>query len=85
MLTLEISIPIASEWPTREDLNSRNAIEDALNAAGIGIVSGAGGGMGMMDLAYRVDDAAKITAARALIDQAMKTHMANFQYEITVC
>ncbi|PWT86619.1 MAG: hypothetical protein C5B56_12140 [Proteobacteria bacterium] len=84
MVTLEITIPVASEWPTREELTARNAVENALNAVGLGIISGAGGGMGNMDLAYRLDDEAKVPAARAAIDQAMKQHMARFQYRVTV-
>jgi hypothetical protein len=40
--------------------------------------------MGSMDLAYRVDDEAKITAAKAAIDEAMKTHMASFRYQVAV-
>jgi hypothetical protein len=84
MVTLEITIPVASEWPTREDLTARNAVEDALNAAGLGIISGAGGGMGNMDLAYRLDDEAMIPSARVAIDNAMKMHMARYQYTISV-
>jgi mevalonate kinase len=84
MITIEIRIPIASTWPTREELGARNAVEASLNAAGIGKVTGAGGGMGSIDLAYRVDDEAKITAAKAAIDEAMKTHMASFRYQVAV-
>jgi hypothetical protein len=84
MLTLEITIPTASTWPTRDELFARNTVEKALNEAGIGRVTGAGGGMGNMDLAYRIDDETKTMEARAAIDQAMKAHMASFQYKIRV-
>jgi hypothetical protein len=84
MVTLEITIPTASTWPTRDELIARNTVEKALNEAGIGKVTGAGGGMGDMHLAYRIDDETKIVAARAAIDRAMKTHMASFQYKVRV-
>jgi len=82
MVTLEITIPIASPWPTREDLIARNAVEAALKVTSVGRCTGAGGGMGQMDLAYCVDDTAKIPAARAVIDDAMKAHMPSFKYQI---
>ncbi len=85
MVTLEITIPVSAKWPTRDELAARNAVEAALNSAGIGIVSGVGGGMGEMELAYRVTDESKIADARASIDQAMKAHMASFQYKVRVC
>jgi hypothetical protein len=84
MVTLEITIPVATTWPTRDELSARNAVERVLNAARVGKVSGAGGGMGNMDLAYRLEDEASIPDARVVIDQAMKTHMASFQYKVTV-
>jgi hypothetical protein len=84
MVTLEIAIPVPSEWPTRGELVCRNRVEDALNAAGVGTVSGVGGGMGNMDVAYRLDDETKIPAARTVIAEAMKSHMANFQYKVSV-
>jgi hypothetical protein len=82
MITLEISIPIASQWPTRDELTARNAVEAALDAAGVGICSGAGGGMCQMHLAYRVDNESALPAARAVIDAAMKTHMPGFRYQV---
>jgi hypothetical protein len=84
MVTVEITIPILSQWPTREQLGARNAVESALNAAGLGIVSGVGGGMGVMDVAYRVDDETKVAAAHAVIDKAMQTHMPQFRYQVTI-
>jgi len=33
MVTLEIVIPVASHWPTREELTARNLVEDALMAS----------------------------------------------------
>ena len=65
MVTLEITIPIASTWPTREELNAQNAVESALVPVGIGKCTGAGGGMGQMDLTYRVDDDTQVPAAQA--------------------
>ncbi len=84
MVTLEITIPIASTWPTREELNARNAVESALVAAGIGKCTGAGGGMGQMDLTYRVDDDTQVPAAHALIAGAMKNHMPGLEYQVRV-
>jgi hypothetical protein len=40
--------------------------------------------MGKMDLAYRVSNETKVPVARAIIDNAMKIHLARFQYEIRV-
>jgi hypothetical protein len=84
MFALEIRIPVASEWPTTEELKARNIVEEFLDSSDIGMVSGAGGGMGEMDLAYRVDTEAKIPAARALIEEAMRAHMPDFQYAIKI-
>ena len=39
--------------------------------------------MGQMELAYRVGNEANIPAARRLIEQAMKTHLAGFEYQVT--
>ena len=84
MITLEIAIPIASTWPTRDELVARNAVETALIAAAVGQCTGAGGGMGMMDLTYRVDNEPSIPIARAIIDDAMRKHMPSYQYEVKV-
>jgi hypothetical protein len=84
MISLEVTMPIASTWPTREELAARNAVEQALIAAPVGKCTGAGGGMGQMHLTYRVDEESSVPAARAVIDEAMKTHMPNFQYQIRV-
>ena len=82
---LEITIPLASKWPTREELSARNAVEDALRAADIGICVGAGGGMGVMDLGFRVDDEAKLADAKAAIEGIMKSLMPGFEYRVRVC
>ena len=76
-------MPIASDWPTRDELAARNAVEAALIAAAAGKCTGAGGGMGKMHLTYRVNDEAEVAAARAVIDEAMKKHMPGFQYEVS--
>jgi hypothetical protein len=84
MIALEIRMPIASTWPSREELAARNAVEQALIASSVGKCTGAGGGMGQMHLTYRVDDDSSVPAARAVINEAMKTHMPNFQYQVRV-
>lgn len=81
MTRLEITISVASTWPSGEELAARNAVEDALNLADIGEFIGAGGGMGQMDLCYEVADE---PAARAVIAVAMKTHMPAAAYRIVV-
>jgi hypothetical protein len=79
MFCLEITIPIASTWPSRDELAARNTVEHALKSASIGKCTGAGGGMGQMHLTYRVTDE---SAARAAIAEAMKAHMPSFQYSL---
>ena len=51
-------------------------------ASPVGKCIGAGGGMGEMKLTYRVEDESRVAAARAVIDEAMKTHMSGSQYQI---
>ena len=63
MVRLEITIPVASQWPTQQELDARNAVEDALMDADVGEFVGAGGGMSQMDLCFEVADE---KAARAL-------------------
>jgi hypothetical protein len=82
MIYYEITVPVVSDWPTREELAARNAVEAALIAAGAGKCTGAGGGMGHMHLTIRLDDESAVQAARAVIDGAMKAHMPGFQYTV---
>lgn len=82
MVALEVTMPIASVWPTRDELSARNAVEAALATAAVGICTGAGGGMGQMHLTYRVNSESEVPAARAAIDQAMKKHMPGVHYEV---
>jgi hypothetical protein len=79
MVCLEVTIPIASEWPSSEELTKRNAVEAALNSTGVGSCTGAGGGMGMMHLTYQ---ASHESAARTAIADAMKLHMPNAAYSV---
>jgi hypothetical protein len=83
MIALEIAIPIASTWPSRDELAARSAVEAALLAAAVGKCTGAGGGMGMMHLTCRVDNESWISAARAVIDEAMAKHMPSCRFEVT--
>ena len=83
MIALEITIPIPSEWPTSDELDRRNAVETALNAAAVGICTGAGGGMGQMHLTYRVDTESALPAARTVVDEAMTRLMPGSRYEVT--
>jgi hypothetical protein len=84
MPTLNITIPIASDWPTSKELAGRNKVEVALCASSIGQCTGAGGGHGEMHLNYHVDDDSRIAAARAKIDAAMAFHMPGFQYDVAI-
>jgi hypothetical protein len=84
MVSIEITMPIASQWPTRDELAARNAVEASLISARVGICTGAGGGMGQMHLTYRVADESIVPAARAVIAEAMKSHMPTFLYSIKV-
>jgi hypothetical protein len=84
MTTVQIRIPIGSEWPTPKELDCRNAVEAALNASSVGQCTGAGGGCGEMDLSYRVNDDSRLAAARAAIDQAMAYHMPGVQYQVAI-
>ncbi len=83
MIALEITMPIASEWPSREGLFARNAVESDLIVAAVGKCTGAGSGMGKMHLSHRVNNESEAPAARAAIDEAMKKHMPGVQYEVT--
>jgi hypothetical protein len=71
MLLLEVTIRIASTWPSCEELAARNRVEDVLDAACIGTCIGAGGGMAEMHLAYRVADE---SAARGYCRSYDDTH-----------
>lgn len=84
MTTLTIRIPIASEWPTSKELAHRNKVEAALNASGIMRGTGAGGGLGKMDLSFHVDDASRLPVARAKIEAAMALLMPDFEYEVAL-
>jgi Immunity protein 26 len=84
MTTLTITIPIDAEWPTSKQLAARNKVEAALGASGIMHSSGAGGGLGEMDLSFRVDDDSRVPAARAKIEAAMALIMPGFEYEVAV-
>ena len=84
MIALKVTMPIASTWPTREELAARNAVEETLMASPIGKCTGAGGGMGEMHLTYSVESESFIADAHAIIDEAMKRHIPNSPYEIRV-
>ena len=81
MPRLEITIKVASTWPSPEEMEARNAVEDAFMEADLGEFVGSGGGGGQMDLCFDVEDEA---AARALIAQAMKMHMPAAKYRIEI-
>ena len=84
MPTLRITIPIVSEWPTSKELARRDKVEAALEASEIGQCTGAGSGLGVMNLTYRVDNDSRVPAARARIDAAMARHMPGFEYEVAM-
>ena len=76
-----VTIPTVGAWPTPAELTARNAVTDALTAAGIGTCTGSGGGGGEMDFSFRVGDE---QAARDAIDAAMQAHMPGAAYRIRV-
>ena len=82
MLSLEITIPIASIWPSSAELAARNAVEAALIASGIGQCTGAGGGRGLMHLTLRIADESAFSAASSAISNAMNLYMPGVQYQI---
>ena len=55
-------------FPSPEELNTRYALEDAIDEAGIGEIVDAGGGMGVMDIFVEVaDPSAAQPAVTALV------------------
>jgi len=81
MASVYVTIPIAGMWPTVAELAARNAVTDALAAAGIGTCIGAGGGGGEMDFSFSVADE---QAARTAIADAMQQHMPSLAYRVRV-
>lgn len=81
MKHLFVSIPVASTWPSSDELVARNTVTDALEADGIGTCTGAGGGLGEMDFSFEVSDE---SAARASIAASMARHMPAATFRITV-
>jgi len=79
--SLCVTIPTAGAWPAPTELTARNAVTDALTAAGIGTCTGAGGGGGEMDFSFRIADE---QTARAEIDAAMQAHMPGMRYRVRV-
>jgi hypothetical protein len=79
--SMVVTIALAGTWPTADELAARNAVTDALTAAGIGVCTGAGGGRGAMDFSYRVSD---VEAARTAIASAMQAHMPGVEYRVRV-
>ena len=81
MKNVSVHIPLATTWPTREEIAARDKVTDALNSNGIGKMTGAGGGMGEMDFSFQVADE---STARSEIDRAMHEHMPGAVYRVRV-
>jgi len=79
--SISVSIPVADSLPNREEMASRNAIMDDLDASGFGNFVGAGGGFNQMDFQYEVLD---VELARQQLTEAMEKHLPGKEYEITV-
>lgn len=77
-------MPIAPVWPTRDELDVRDAVEAELDFIGIGKITGAGGGMNTMHLTYRANDDTIVPSAHSAIADAMKKHMPDSHYDIKV-
>ena len=84
MTLLEVTISLAVQWPTREEIMARNNIEDALNAASIGKCTGVGAGMHQMHVTFHVDNDAVLADAQKMIADAMKAHMPTYQFEVRI-
>jgi hypothetical protein len=56
-IEIQISIKLLGEgFPSEEEFEDRNHLEDVIEEQGIGDVVHAGGGMGFMDIAVEVSD-----------------------------
>jgi len=76
-----VDIPVNGDWPSANDLDTRNAITDELDALGIGQLGGSGGGMGSMDFSYTVPDGA---IAEATIKKVIAKHLPSREHSISI-
>ena len=78
---LSVSMPVASGgFPNAEELAARNRIEDELTERGLGQCTGAGGGLGEMDISFQVKDEA---SARAMIAEVVAKHLPKIPVRVT--
>jgi hypothetical protein len=78
---LSVQIPVATTWPSRDDLAARNAVIAELDARHIGKSQGAGGGRGAMDFSYIVPVASD---AEAVIREVFAKHLPDRDYSIRI-
>lgn len=81
MASVWVTIPTVGTWPTQEELNSRNAIINALEANGLGICEGSGGGGGKMDFSFRVPDE---KTALAAIHRVIQTNRPGLDFSVRI-
>ena len=63
MTILSVNMDLASDGlANKNDLETRWQLEDLIEERGIGYVSGAGSGFGMMDISVEVEDAETATS-----------------------
>ena len=79
--TVLVVIPVAAEFPNRDEMAVRNAIIDELDSQGFGKFVGSGGGFGTMDFEYEVAD---VDAAKKTIATIVQKHMPGAEYKLTV-
>jgi hypothetical protein len=77
---LSVELPLAGEgFPSPAELKARNAIIDSLDQQRIGRFVGAGGGMGVMDFSYVVENEQQ---ARDAIAAAIKRRLPDAAFTI---
>lgn len=70
-VVLEVSIQVKGNFPNPKELAQRHKIVDSLTRQGVGKCLDEGGGFGVMDFAFLVNDA---QAAQPLIEAAIAQH-----------
>ena len=81
MKSVLVRIPVANTWPSPQEVAARNLATKALSESGIGVCTGAGGGMGEMDFSYRVADEA---VARSEIVRIMQQFFPGVQDRLSL-
>jgi hypothetical protein len=78
---ISVDIPVVGEWPSRQDLDARNAVIDELDARRIGQFVGSGGGRGSMDFSYKVHSP---TIVEPVIREVVAKYLPDRDYSVYV-